>query len=167
MAAVKRDEDKVILQLALRTGYRIDDLLSSKLWDWHYLEKNVRIREHKTGKERSAPIDDETLELCSALMDIRRARGASTEWLIPSRRRRCNGHLSRATIWRAWTAAVRAAGYAGMGYTVHSLRKCYAVRLYHRSHNMAAVQAALNHDRITTTLLYLQDYFEDQARNEG
>lgn len=42
-------------------------------------------------------------------------------------------------------------------YTVHSLRRVYAVRLLRSGHTLEQIQLALNHRYLGTTLVYLQD----------
>lgn len=97
-------------------------------------------------------------------------RGDGCENLIPSFRHRKDGtrpSIHRATVWRHIEAAIKRAGLAGYGYTVHSLRRCYAVRIMKETGSIEAAQKALGHDRISTTLLYLRDALEAALRFQG
>ena len=119
----------------------------------------VTLRERKTGKLRTVGL---STEAARALGDLRRRterarRRDGSRWLLPTLRGR-NGdtHEHRCTIWRHWRSRCRELGLPD-SYTLHSLRKVYAVRLYKRTRSLARVQADLNHDRPLTTLIYLAD----------
>lgn len=66
--------------------------------------------------------------------------------------------MHRTTYWRHFNDAVERAGLAGRGYSPHSLRKCYAVKLFKKS-GLKAVQDDLGHKYESTTMLYA---FSDQ-----
>lgn len=156
-------EDRAIAQLAELTGFRIDDIIRSRRGDWK--GRKIKLVEAKTGKTREvyncAEIRKAVAELdrCAA---FRRRFGA----MCPGRRQRPRDSpfLARSTIWRAWRRAVAAAGLAGRGYTVHSLRRVYAVGVWQRTRSIEAVQRDLGHDKPSTTWIYLQDALEAALR---
>lgn len=151
--------DLYVAILCLETGYRIDDIMCSRTTQW--APEAVIIRELKTGKYRIKILTPRAAE---ALRDLRAEteaarRRAGCEWLLPGLRNRPGdrGHEHRSTIWRHWRRAVKACGLPTC-YTVHSLRKCYAVRLLREAKgDLIAVQHDLNHDRPLTTWVYLYD----------
>ena len=157
-------EDKAITRLAVLTGFRIDDIIRSRREDWN--SEKITLQEAKTGKRRSVCNSTEIRAELKEL-DKRAARRRRAGELCPGRRQRerDSPFLARSTIWRHWKKAVREAGYAGMGYTVHSLRRCYAVGVWQRTRDIAAVQKDLGHDRPTTTWIYLQDALEAVLRS--
>lgn len=160
-----RPEDQQICRALYATGYRVDDVLSARVGDLS--EDRVSIREHKTGHLRTVAL--EGAREVARIADYTRPRRMDqhTDYLIPARHVRSDGHerhLCRSTIWRAFARACRVVGLAGRGYTVHSLRRCYAVDIYQQTHSIDAVRAALGHDRASTTLIYMQDYFDTCAR---
>ena len=153
-------EDRAIVDVLTGTGYRVDDLLYSRVWQWR--GDTVTLRERKTGNTRTVPV---TAPVRAALAVINRAalRPGQAErprlaYLIGSTRQRapvrCRRKRHRTTIFRHFARAVREAGYAGCGYTVHSLRKVYAHSLYERTGSLLAVQRDLGHKSLSTTLLY-------------
>lgn len=163
-----QQEDEAIARLALLTGYRIDDICSSRLVDWN--SGSVALQEKKTGKWRCIPnnsaIRGTVAEIRACTRD-RREWGSHNPYLVPARKRSPDGspgHVSRCTIWRAWRRAIRAADRIGMGYTLHSLRRCYAVREWRRTGSIEAVQRDLGHKYAGTTYAYLQDAIEALAR---
>ena len=159
-----RPEDAAIIRLLLLTGYRVDDIARSRLADW--TGEAVTIRERKTGKVRSVRITDEVRSTVREIAGYTAPR-AGGGWLLPARRARrdgLRGHLSRCTIWRIMRRALTSARLDGYGYTIHSLRRCYAADLFRRTGSLEAVRADLGHDRTSTTVLYLADYFERMAR---
>ena len=161
------EKDRFLFTTLAYTGFRVEDIAASKRLDWDWINHTVTIRERKTGKVRTVKMD--TLTQASAYCTEMEGywRKPFSEWFLPSRRPKNSGHISRATIWRAWKRAIRAAGLEGKGYTIHSLRKAYAVELFKRTGSLEAVQRDLNHERIGTTLIYLQDYFSSLARPNG
>lgn len=127
----------------------------------HYSQwqgKTVTLLEAKTGKLRSLTLSD---ALQAHVTAYRREIQATTHeaFLCPTRRggRFRGAHVSRSTIFRHFKAAVKLAGLEDKGYTIHSLRKCYAVDTYRQTKSLLAVQKALNHDRLATTMIYLMD----------
>ena len=162
--AASSDEDGAIFILLARTGYRVDDLIGAKLSDID--AGKIELTEQKTGKRRAIKLDEFGKNLIRNLIRYTANRRGESEWLVPARKKG-SGHISRTTIWRAWRRAIRAAGLTGRGYTIHSLRKAYAVELFKRTGSLEAVRHDLNHERISTTLIYLQDYFSSLARISG
>lgn len=156
-------EDRAIAQLAKLTGYRIDDIIRSRRGEWD--GRRIKLKEAKTGKKREV---HNSAEIRKALADLdrcaasRRHAGA----MCPGRRQRRGDSpfLARSTIWRAWRRACAAAGLAGRGYTVHSLRRVYAVGVWQRTRSIEAVQRDLGHDKPSTTWIYLQDALEAALR---
>ena len=163
--AASSDEDGAIFVLLARTGYRVEDLIGAKLSDIN--GGKITLTERKTGKSRTAKLDEYGTNLIRNLIRYTAERRNGSEWLVPARRKKAAGHIARTTIWRAWRRAIRAAGLTGRGYTIHSLRKAYAVELFKRTGSIEAVQRDLNHERVGTTLIYLQDYFSSLARISG
>ena len=152
--ADRRDRD--IFTLLLETGYRVDDLVSSRASAWE--GGSVTLLEKKTGKQRTVKLSEKAKK---AAINLR-----GEKYLLTGSRRTSRGetHMHRATVWRHWNKTVKEAGRGGKGYTVHSLRKCYAIRRLRETGNVEAVQKDLNHDRWVTTLLYLSDAMMDAFR---
>lgn len=143
--------------LAAETGFRIDDVL--KIRQWQAKGSVLTLREEKTGKERSVLLSDrareaikQQLATCGAVSPLRYLFPARTKRAAQKRRK-----LHRSTAHRHFSEAVKNAGFADCGYTVHSLRKIYARNLYKKTGSALAVQRDLNHDNLNTTLLYIAD----------
>lgn len=163
-----RQEDEAIARLSLLTGFRIEDILESRLVDWN--SGSIILQERKTGKLRGIPNNSAirgTIEEIRACTQDRREWTEHNGYLVPARKRSPDGkprHLARSTIWRAWHRAIEQADKIGYGYTVHSLRRCYAVREWRRTGSIEAVQRDLGHKYAGTTYSYLQDAIEAPAR---
>ncbi len=168
--ASDRDEQALWI-LSSETGFRIGDLLKIRQWQVpksgsNNPDSNLVLTEAKTGKKRSVKLT------ARAVMAMRWALNNCPErhplkYLFPARlrsgavalqsERRGKGHLHRSTAHRHFTAAVKRAGLSGKGYTVHSLRKIYAARIYAETGSALEVQRDLGHANLSTTLLYLTD----------
>ena len=150
------EEYGAFFEVLRKTGFRVDDVLYSRNWQW--LGDCVSLRERKTGKIRTVPY---TSEIIAAITSYRKAVGIlipePLSYFFPARRRgvglRRKAH--RSTMIRQFQKAVRLAGLEGLGYTIHSLRKCYARDLFRRTRSLLEVQRDLNHTNIATTALYV------------
>ena len=157
-AAIRRrlePRTAAICDLLRDTGYRVDDLLRSSVGDWRGKEV-VTLYEYKTKKWRTVQLTEPAKAAVRRLLSYRYAV-RDEEPLCPARRPVIGGRpwLHRTTVWRAFTRAVRLAGMEDRGYTIHSLRKCYARAVYERTGSLLAVQRDLGHERLETTLWYV------------
>ena len=99
----------------------------------------MRVVERKTGKARRVRLKPATLKAAKAYATHGHDR------LIPH---------APSTIYRQIR---RAASDLGMEHvSMHSIRKLYA-RQYCRAHGLAATQRELQHDYLSTTMLYVLD----------
>lgn len=140
------------------TGYRVDDLLHTRCWQWG--GDMITVRESKTGNSRTVVI---TPEIRGALEVYRDASGQTRRprhplaYFVESKRKRPGDRAKRCrtTLYRHFAQAVKRAGFEGCGYSIHSLRKCYARDAYERSGSLVAVQQDLGHKKLDTTLWYV------------
>lgn len=135
-------EDRYITALALATGFRIDDLLHVRTWQLRRSE--LTIKERKTGHVRTVSLPDEL---------IRQTNRHALSYAFPSFHSDAK-KLHRSTYWRHFLAAAAEAGYGGRGYSPHSLRKVYAVRLRNAGYSVERIRADLGHCSQATTLIY-------------
>ena len=142
--------DRLITDILLETGFRLDDVMHMKKYNLSGC--SVHLRERKTGRDRSADLSTETAGKLRAYAGRRHA----LSYLFPARRRgrKLKKKQHRSTYWRHFDAACKAAGYQDLGYSPHSLRKCYAVDLLRRTGSLREVQEALGHTNISTTAIY-------------
>lgn len=150
--------DLYLCEILKATGLRVDDLLCSKSWNWDKDPNHLEIIEKKTGKVRKIAKDGWLLCLARSYREERGLPwGSHWEGYFCPSAKKIGAHLNRSTLLRHFEIAVKRAGLEGLGYTIHSLRKCYAIDLYDRLGSISAVQKELNHDRFETTLIYLMD----------
>jgi integrase len=153
--AKKPPKYTLLLHLGIFTGLRISDLLRLRVSD--VLSGTLTVTEQKTGKERSICLTRAyyTLPMLDYLEAyISRQRLHKREYLIFSTPKSKNKPLSRVQAWRVLRAAADAAWLEAFG--PHSLRKTFAIRVYHESgKDFQAVQRELAHDSAWTTMRYL------------
>lgn len=144
-------EYAALCDLLRLTGYRVDDVLHTTVSQWQ--QPTITITEKKTGNVRTLRLTPGAQDAVSRLAE----RRSGADPLVPALRCRTgtSPYRHRTTIWRAFKAAVTLAGLDGYGYTIHSLRKCYAVERYDQTQSLLAVQADLGHKNIDTTLWYV------------
>ena len=148
---------KPIFRLLAETGFRVDDILKMRKWVLvKALDTGVlALTEDKTGKFRSVELSDVAKSVLRGLITPQKS---SLSYVFPTLRRMYRMKRHRSTITRQFTAAAERAGLGGKGYTVHSLRKLYARRLYNKTRSLLAVQRDLNHSNQQTTMFYLMDF---------
>lgn len=136
--------DKYVARVLLSTGFRVDDLMHVRAWQ---LSRPVlEIVERKTGKLRSVPLPEELRR------SIPKERGAALRYAFPSLHVDSR-KMHRTTFYRHFREAVALCGWGDRGYSPHSLRKCYAVKLY-KARGLPAVQEDLGHTCESTTMRY-------------
>ena len=136
------------------TGFRVDDVLHTTIGDWR--GDQITIAERKTGNVRTVHINAIARAAVRRLTAYR-PEAPDSEPLFRGERLRAGDApwMHRSTAWKRFKEAVTEAGLDGYGYTIHSLRKIYAVGEYDRTHSLLAVQKDLGHKRIETTLWYV------------
>lgn len=136
-------ENRLALELSLRCGMRIGDVLATRRQDvengaWSY-------REQKTGKRRRVHIGKdlqiELLKICGKVYVFEHR----TDW---------RRHRTRQAVWKDLHRAAKLLKLKGT-VSPHSARKVYAVEMYHRSgRDLEKVRRLLNHEDEAVTLLY-------------
>ena len=141
-------ENAAVLDLCESTGLRVGDVVALRTEQLAAARGKrgwLRVKEQKTGKSRSVrltPRQMNTLEaLCGSVYVFEGRRGINT-------------HRNRSTVYKAMKRGAKRAGLPTDGVSPHSLRKVYAVELFRKTGSVEAVQKALQHDRMSTTLLY-------------
>ncbi len=141
--------DKLIFDLLLETGFRLDDILM--LRTWQIGKPEITLYEHKTGKRRTKSVSP---KLQSALLHSKKQKHKHNFSFFFSSYHVDALRQSRTTFYRHFEKAVHKAKLDGMGFTAHSLRKCYAVSLIKAGFSLESVRDDLNHTSKQTTLIY-------------
>lgn len=141
--AVMTYENVLALRIALETGLRIDDVLSLKAFQLD--ARTLRGVEEKTGKPFKKVI---SADLANRLKQMQSNAGG---FLFPHRLDPAK-HRTRQAVWLNMKKAARILGLP-MNVAPHSARKTYAVELF-SDKGLSEAQKALNHDRISTTMIY-------------
>lgn len=153
-------EDRALWTLAVETGYRIDDLLRVRQYQITRATSNddpfLSLVERKTGKTRAVSLSPRALDAIRVLWGLVEKRHPLAYFF--QARRRLPGQknkLHRVTVYRHFNRLLKETKLDDKGYTVHSLRKLYALHAYERTGSLLAVQADLNHTSLNTTMLYV------------
>ena len=152
-------ESRALVDILRLTGYRVDDLMYSREYQWYLRDDGVTLYERKTKKQRKVIATPELREAVGRYKSVRRISRSPqplTFFVQGLRDQERDLHKRhRSTLYRHFADAVRRAGLAGRGYTIHSLRKCYAVDRYNASGSLLEVQKDLGHKSLSTTCLYV------------
>ena len=133
--------NRLVCQVMLHTGLRVSDVLAIRT---DQLKPRFWVTEQKTGKRRM-------IGLPGPLLDAVRAQ-AGPVWAFPGRTGK-RGHRTRQAVWKDVKRASRAFRIP-QNIAPHSLRKVYAVDVLRQYGDIERVRRALNHDSVTTTLIY-------------
>lgn len=138
--AVLTPQNRLVVETCLYTGLRVGDVLQLKP---SQLRRQFWITEQKTGKRKHIGLSD---ELCARLVN-----NAGVYWVFPGRNPR--KHRTRQAVWADLKRAAKAVRLPD-NLGTHSARKVYAVDMMSRTHDISAVQRALNHDNPVVTMFY-------------
>lgn len=141
-----QDPAALAVRISADTGLRVSDVLGIRCGD---LARTMAVTERKTGKRRKVTLRPSTLAAAKAYAKH------GGEYLID---------CDRSTIYRRIRAAAQQLGYEHV--SMHSIRKLYA-RRYCAAHGLAATQRELQHDYLSTTLLYVLDPAEVERITKG
>lgn len=156
LESVLTREEWLPLEVARQTGLRIGDVCALKRADLK--GTTLSYVAEKTGKAGVAEI---SAELAA---ELRSRRSPRSKWLFPSRKNP-KEHLTRQAVWARLKKACERLGVPPDGVSPHSMRKAYAVELYKRE-GLQAASRALQHDRTSTTELYvMSDFLSPENEN--
>lgn len=145
--------NRLVCRVMLHTGLRVGDVVALPLSS---VKRNFTVREAKTGKSKRCGLPD-------ALAAEIRAQAGAGPWAFPSPRDPAK-HRTRQAIWKDIKRAQRAFRLP-INAGTHSLRKAYAVELLRKYGDVERVQRALNHEYLSTTILYcMADKLTETAR---
>ena len=132
------------LRIAMQTGLRIDDVLSLRI---EKLKIRLTVTEKKTGNKRRVYIGKRLLKVIFDFVGRRKIGFVFPHRLDPKR------HRTRQAVFKDIKKQAEALGLHSQ-ISPHTFRKVYAVKLYHRTKDLATVQRILGHKKMETTLIY-------------
>lgn len=139
--------DKLICELCLQTGWRVDDVLNLRTEQVKHaltLKRTaLTITERKTGKRSRKEIPRQLLQDC---------KEQAGELYVFQGRDDYRKHRTRQAVFLDIKRAAKKFNIK-LNLSPHSMRKNYAVYMYHK-HGLERVQAELNHDNALVTMLY-------------
>ena len=157
IAAIKKvlenKRDVLLLTLGMNTALRISDMLKltiKDVIDSGQIKNEVVVKEKKTGKSKSFPLNDSVKKAVKEYLSERDVK-SENEPLFLSRK---NGQaIRRGQAHNILSKAGEAIGLENIG--CHSLRKTFGFKVYEKTNNLALVQKLLNHSSSEVTLRYL------------
>jgi site-specific recombinase XerD len=140
--------NRLVCELALQTGWRIDDILcltSEQLRAALQKKRHtVTIREAKTGKTSTRSIPVNLLrEVCEQSGKLYAFQGRD-DW---------RKHRTRQAVYLDLKRAAKRFNIK-LNLSPHSLRKNYAVYLRQQGYSLSEIQKRMNHDNLVVTMLY-------------
>ena len=144
-STVAERRDRVLLRVLLATGIRIGSALAARTEDVDLEAGALHLRQLKGGGTLSVPLDEATRDMLAA-----HVAGLPEGPIFPSRQ---GGAVSRRVVairfgaWLERAAITRSA-------SLHSLRHTKAARLYEQTRDLFAVQRALGHASIASSVVY-------------
>ena len=146
---------KTIFDLAVQSGLRISDILNLRVKD---VSNPMTVYEKKSKRKRTFTITDKLYNQLIFLSDLK----SKNDYVFESHSK-TGVSVHRSTIHRH---IKKAAQWSRMDCSTHSARKLYAQNILKETGSVEAVQKAMNHHKLSTTLTYLdivpQDVTEAQ-----
>ena len=146
--------NELLFVLGINSALRVSDLLrlrvSDVLDESHNLKNAVILKEQKTGKTKSFPINDSVRNALKRYFKTQPPRSIDAP-LFPSRSG--GGALTRKQAWAILQQAGKSIGLDNIG--THSLRKTFGYHVYRKTNDLAIVQQLLGHSNSSDTLRYI------------
>ena len=149
--------DWMIIDLALGTGLRVQEISDLKVNDLHidYDQSSLTVQNGKGGKKRNVRFGSKLKAHLKKYLKLQLNTGP---YLFSSSR---GEKLSRTALLLIAKNCYKQSGLPSH-YHFHSLRHTYATRLYKSSnHNLRLVQKQLGHSSVATTQVYADVLDED------
>ncbi len=149
-ASPRDRRDRVIIELFLWTGVRLQELVSLNLEDVDLDGKHLRVRRAKGGVAQIKFLRSDLRSLLRGYIRERQRMPAVEDALFISDRERRISPRQVENRVRYWI------GRAGVAKNVgpHGLRHSFATRLYSTTSSLLVVQRALGHKDVSTTQVY-------------
>lgn len=143
----KDEKYKVMFYIGVYSGLRISDILELRIRDVKG-RSSVKIREQKTGKEKSFPINPVLSKILKPYCENK----GMWDFVVPSNQRR-KGHVGRKRAWAVMHEAGLKFGIESIG--THTLRKTFGYHFYIQTKDIVLLQKILNHSDPSITLRYI------------
>ena len=143
----KNEKYFVMYEIGIYSGLRISDILRLKVRDVRGKDK-IKIREKKTGKEKSFPINKPLADVLESYCDGKH----DYEYLVPSDRV-TNKAISREYAYRIMHEAGERFGLYNLG--THTLRKTFGYHFYMQTKDVVLLMRIFNHSSQAQTLRYI------------
>lgn len=141
--------NRLVMEIAVKTGLRISDVLSIKTGQIESGADRITVRQLKTGKTKRVWLGPELVERCQAQ--------AGRVWVFEHRYDAAR-HRTREAVYKDLTRVAKdfrlRLSIPRANIAPHSARKIYAVDLLARTGDMAKVQRELCHASASVTALY-------------
>lgn len=150
----KNERDYILFLFGIYTGLRVSDIIPIKVK--HILGSKIEIREKKTGKIRSFPINQQLRNALNQYIENKQLK--EYDYLFPSRKKE-NGngvkicHISRIQVYKILKEAGEHIGLKNIG--THSMRKTFGYHFYKQNSNITILQQIFNHSTPEITLGYI------------
>ncbi len=156
--------DWLLFVLGINSALRVSDLLRLRQADVYddrgRVLDAVRIREKKTGKEKTFKLNK---SIRKALEEYVAAVGHDPEAYLFASRKGDNLPISRTQAWEIISQAAKQVGIVGCTGT-HSMRKTWAYHARQQGADIELIMKALNHSSQGQTLRYI-GITQDQVDN--
>ena len=141
--------DRIIYTLFLNTGLRVRELANLDVADINLPEKRFTVTT-KGSQETTKFLNVHARRVLEKYLKWRRKQATNSPALFLSSRK---ARLSIRQVQRSFEQWLSDADI-NKSLSIHSLRHTFASTLYEKSNNLVAVQQALGHRSITSTIIY-------------
>lgn len=148
--------DLAIAELFFSSGLRLSELIGLDLDDYSAIDREVRVRRGKGGKDRVVPVGSRAIARLGSYLAIRDKFKPSDKALFLSRMgKRLTGRAVEQNLKKL-------AGRAGLNANVfpHKLRHSFATQLVEHGADLRSVQEMLGHASLAATEIYTNLDFE-------
>ena len=158
--------DKALLQLMYNTGARVQELADATVSDVRFETPATVTVTGKGSKTRVIPLWEETVEIITHYLELRKQFGVNSEHLFLSSR---GGPMTRFGIGRRVAVHAKAAGATcpslqGRNITPHVFRHTTALHLLEAGNDIFVVRDWLGHAHVKTSSQYVEISMERKRK---
>lgn len=140
--------DYLYMRLMLKAGLRASEATALRPEHVSLMHGKLMVREGKGAKDRTLWLGEDVLEELREWMD----RRPESKFLLPTRK---GTQVATSHLRRSVKRYARKAGIDGVDrVSPHTLRHTFATELYRKTGKIRAVQKALGHADLSTTMVY-------------
>ena len=153
ISSIHNPKHKAEIALLYSSGIRVSELCRLHCGDILRSKGCIYISRSKNRSDRYAVLSEKAYGDLVAYIRSSYRSAVSSDWLFPGQRE--HSHICEQSVYNVFIHQLDAAGLAGCGFNLHSLRHAFGLHLYESGADLISVKEAMGHKSLSSTEVYL------------